>query len=74
MVTSCYGTYKKITAKLKMSAGINNVIVPYEVDTCSSGNIMPFHIYKKLFPRITSEQLAATKRTIYNHKHVTKQL
>ena len=50
-----------ITANLKMSASINSVIVPYEVDTGSNGNIMPLHIYKKLFPKITSEQLVATK-------------
>ena len=53
-------------AKLKTSAGINNLMVPYKVDTGSDGNIMPLHIYKKLFPRITSEQLAATKMRIYN--------
>ena len=50
-----------ITAKLKTSAGINNVRESYKVDTGSDGNIMPLHIYKKLFPRITSEQLEATK-------------
>ena len=44
-----------------MSAGINNVIVPYKVDTGNDGNILPLHIYKKLFPMITSEQLVATK-------------
>ena len=27
--------FSLITAKLKMSTGINNVIVPYKVDTCS---------------------------------------
>ena len=48
-------------AKLKMSAGINNVIVPRKVNTGSNGNIMPLHIYKRLFPRLTSWQLAATK-------------
>ena len=50
-----------ITAKLKMSAGINNIIAPYKVDTGNDGNIMPLQIYKKLFPRITSGKLAATK-------------
>ena len=39
-----------------MSAGQNNVMVPYKVDTGSDGNIMPLHIYKKLFPIITNEQ------------------
>ena len=48
-------------ANLKTSAGSNNIILPYKGDTGSDGNIMPLHIYKKLFPEITNEQLAATK-------------
>ena len=36
-------------------------MVPYEVDTGSDGNIMPFHIYKKLFPSKTVDQLAAAE-------------
>ena len=50
-----------LTMNLKTSAGPNNIIVPYKVDTGSNGNIMPLHIYKKLFPKITNEPLAATK-------------
>ena len=61
-----------ITAKLKMSAGINNIIAPYKVDTGSDGNIMPLHIYKLLFPRITSEQLAATKNKSVQSKMYNK--
>ena len=38
-----------ITVKFKMSAGINNVIVPYKIDTGSDGNIMSLHIYKIYF-------------------------
>ena len=38
-----------ITAKFKTSAGINNVLVPYKVDTGNDGNIMPLHIYKNYF-------------------------
>ena len=38
-----------ITVRLKMPAGIDNVIIPYKVDTGSDGNIMPLHIYKKYF-------------------------
>ena len=34
-----------ITAKLKMSTGVNNVIVPYKVDRGSNGNIMPLYIF-----------------------------
>ena len=45
-----------------MSAGPNNVMVPYKVDMGSDGNIMLLHIHKKLFPKITNEQLAANKK------------
>ena len=62
-----------VIKKLKMSAGINNVIVTYKVDTGSNGNIMPLHIYKKLFLRIICKQFAATKMRLYNEKHITKQ-
>ena len=44
-----------ITANLKTSAGKNSAIVPYKVETASDGNIIALHIYKKLFPGITSE-------------------
>ena len=44
-----------------MSAGPNNIMVPYKVDTGSDGNIMPLHICKNCFLKITNEQLAATK-------------
>ena len=53
-----------ITVNLKTSAGPNNMMVPYMVDTGSNGNIMPLHIYKKLFARIPNEQLAATKNIL----------
>ena len=35
-----------------MSAGQNNIRVPYKIDTSSNGNIMPIHVYKNLFPNI----------------------
>ena len=38
-----------ISVNLKTSAGPNNVVVPYKVDTGSNGNIMPLHIYKNCF-------------------------
>ena len=55
-----------ITAIFEMSAGQNNVIVPYKVDTDSIGNIMPLHIYKNVFPKITNEQLVVIKMIVYN--------
>ena len=36
-------------------------MIPYKADTGSDGNIMPLQIYKKTFPRKTSEQMVATK-------------
>ena len=35
-----------LTAKFKMSADPNNMMVPYKVDMDSDGYIMPLHIYK----------------------------
>ena len=55
-----------ITANLKNLANKNSVIIPYKVDPGSDGNIMPLHIYKTLFPRITNVQLVATKMIEYN--------
>ena len=48
-------------------------MVSYRVDTGSDGIIMPFHIYKKLFPSTTVDQLAATKGTKIKLKHITTQ-
>ena len=62
-----------ITVKLKMSAGIINVIVPYKVDTGSDGYIMQLPIYKELFPRITSEKFAVTQNGSVQLKSITKQ-
>ena len=66
-----------LTANLKMSAGPNNVMVPYKVDTGSDVNIMPLHIYNKLVPKITDEQLADTKNNnlplrMYNKTTITE--
>ena len=36
-------------------------MVPHNVDTGSDGNIIPLHIYKKLLPKATKEQLVATR-------------
>ena len=66
-----------LTANLKTSAGPNNSIVPYKVDTSSDGKTMPLHIYIKLFPKSTYKQLAATKKNnvplkTYNKTTVTQ--
>ena len=41
-----------LTVNLKTSAGLNNIMVLYKVDTGSDGNIMPLLIHKKLFPNV----------------------
>ena len=38
-----------ITASLDTFAGENKVKLPYKVNMGSEGNIMPFHIFKKIF-------------------------
>ena len=49
-----------LTTNLKMSAGPNNMMVPYKVDIGSDSYIMPLHIYK-IFPKVINEQLVTTK-------------
>ena len=44
-----------ITANLTMSLNQVSIIIPYKVDMGSDDNIMPLHLYKKLFPRATKE-------------------
>ena len=49
-----------LTANLKTSVGKNSISVPYKIDMGSDRNIMPLHIFKKLFPGVTNEQIADT--------------
>ena len=54
--------YSIIAANVKeTSSGQDRIIVPYKVDTDSDGNIMPLHIYQKIFTGATKEYIAATK-------------
>ena len=41
-----------LTVKLETHAGDNKITIPYKIDTGSDGNIMPWYIFKKLFPRV----------------------
>ena len=41
-----------LTTKLEMHTGDNKITIPYRIDTGSDGNIMPWYILKKLFPRV----------------------
>ena len=51
-----------IIAKLKTSCSQNSAIIQYKLDTGSEGSIMPYHIFKTMFPRGTTQQLVATKQ------------
>ena len=53
-----------LTAKLDMHAGNNKITIQYKIDTGSDGNIMPWYLFKKLFPRVTKAELP---KTIKNH-------
>ena len=47
-----------------MHADNNKIIVPYKIHTGSKGNIMPWYIFKRLFPSFTE---AKCKKTIKRH-------
>ena len=49
-----------LTAKLEMHGGNNKLTAPYKIHTGSDGNIMPWYIFKKLFPRVTEAKLKKT--------------
>ena len=46
-----------LTTKVDMHAGDNKVIIPYKIDIGSDGNIIPWYVFKKLFPRVTEVEL-----------------
>ena len=62
-----------ITASLKPSSKHVRIIVPYDIDKDTEGNIMTLQIYKKLFSMATKEQLVATGYTDIQLKYMTKQ-
>ena len=43
-----------------MQASNYKITIPYKVDTGSDGNIMPWYIFKKSFPRVSEAELAKT--------------
>ena len=49
-----------LTTKLEMCIDNNNMVIPYKIDIGSHGNIMPWYMYKKLFPWVTESQLTKT--------------
>ena len=48
-------------AKLKAHSSPSGLIGSYKVDTGSDGSIMPYHLFKILFPMALKEQLVAIK-------------
>ena len=65
-----------IAAKLKTSSKQGTMMVPCKVDMGCDGNIMPFNIFKKLFPSTTEDTLVTTKDTTmlrtYNSTTITQ--
>ena len=53
-----------LMVELEMCTGPNKIVIPYKIDTGSKGNIMPWPIFKKLFKKVTEDEL---KKTIKGH-------
>ena len=49
--------WSMLTAKLEIHTSDNKLTVPYKIDTGSDGSIMPWYIFKKLFPWVTEAEL-----------------
>ena len=64
-LTSFNSNHSMIVAKLKTSCKQATITVPYKVDMGCDGNIMPFNIFKKLFPSTAEDKTGGSKR--YNH-------
>ena len=62
-----------ITANLKTSSNQVSITVPYKVDTGSDGNIMPLHLYKRLFPGAAKGKLATTENMTIISKTLKEQ-
>ena len=45
-----------------MCAGANKIVIPYKIDTVSKGNIMLWHIFKRLLKTIAEDELKKTKK------------
>ena len=55
-----------LMANLKTLVGKNSMSIPYKLDMGSIGNIMPWHIFKKLFPGVTDVWLVETVNKHYS--------
>ena len=55
-----------ITTNLNTSSRQAASVVSYKIDSGSNGNIMPFHIFKKVYPRSTKNHWQQQKMTTSN--------
>ena len=53
-----------LMVELETHAGANKIVILYKIDMGSEGNIMLWHIFKRLFKNITKHEL---KKTINGH-------
>ena len=58
-----------LMVELEIQAGDNKIIIPYKIDMGSKHNIMPWHIFKRLFKNVTEAKL---KKTIKGHIKLKK--
>ena len=66
-----------ITVHLKMQVSKTATEIPYKIDTGSERNIMPLHIFKKLFKNMPEDQLKGSikgniKLKTYNGTYITQ--
>ena len=62
-LTSFNSNHSVILAKQKTSSKQATMMVPYKVDMGCDGNIMPFDIFKKIFPKTSEDRLVAMEDT-----------
>ena len=53
-----------LMVELEIHAGTNKIIILYKIDMGSKGNVMLWHIYKRLFKNLTEAEL---KKTVKRH-------
>ena len=53
-----------LMVELETCAGNNKIIIPCKIDTGREGNIMLWHVFKRLFKNITGAEL---KKTVKGH-------
>ena len=69
--------WSMLTAELETCTNNSKLTVPYKIDTGSDGDIMPWYIFKQLFPRVMEAELEKTikkhiKLKTYNETVITQ--